>query len=106
MTFNELHGIISQKMVPFITTAVGTSNPRYFYLPYKITAQNQALSHLREPYPRRGRIHLLVAWCFHVSQGVGISKEMRNGVYIQYYTGGAGDWEKRKLTGWNNLTVE
>jgi hypothetical protein len=56
------------------------------------------LSRLREPYPRRGRIHLLVAWYFHVSQGVGISKEKRKGVYYQYYTGGAGDWEKMKLT--------
>jgi hypothetical protein len=27
LTLNELHGIISQKMVLFITTAVRTSNP-------------------------------------------------------------------------------
>jgi hypothetical protein len=30
LTFNGLHGVISQKIVLFITTAVRTSNPAQF----------------------------------------------------------------------------
>jgi hypothetical protein len=29
LTLNGLHGVISQKMILFITTAVRTSNPKY-----------------------------------------------------------------------------
>jgi hypothetical protein len=39
LTFNGLHGVISQKMVLFITTAVRTSNPTTWilaYIPYFI----------------------------------------------------------------------
>jgi hypothetical protein len=35
LTFNGLHGVISQKLELFITTAVRTSNPAILYMPAK-----------------------------------------------------------------------
>jgi hypothetical protein len=32
LTFNKLHGIISQKKKPFIITSVRTSNPTFYIL--------------------------------------------------------------------------
>jgi hypothetical protein len=36
LIFNELHGVISQKIEPFITTAVRASHPTYFPLVWKL----------------------------------------------------------------------
>jgi hypothetical protein len=51
VTFNGLHGVISQKIILFITTAVKTSNP---------TFQNIGSAELRVPLIS-GRYHVLVA---------------------------------------------
>jgi hypothetical protein len=53
---NELHGVISQKIELFITTAVGTSNPTRRCIPEDRTLHDHRCENLRSYtalYPRR-----------------------------------------------------
>jgi hypothetical protein len=56
LTFNGLHGIMSQKIELFITTAVRTSDPTRHYVPEDRTLHNHSCENLRSYttlYPRR-----------------------------------------------------